>query len=282
MINIIGNKTASNFLRENENYLLQNESQNNLMLGLVDSIVRSRIPSDRPLFYTIEENGVICGQAIRTDPNRALIISSMGELAISSLVRKLKEEGIALKSAVGPIDTIKVFSSKWRAKSSIGMHQGIYELRKVIHPNYEGGQLILAKDEHFDLINRYCYNFIRDCFPNDNREGEAAEAAKRFIQNKNLFLWCDQNGRFVSMAANNRESKNGATISWVYTPSEYRNQGYGSKVVASLSQHLMDNGKELCNLFTDLLNPTSNSIYQKIGYQMIGETIHFNFDHSIS
>jgi predicted GNAT family acetyltransferase len=37
----------------------------------------------------------------------------------------------------------------------------------------------------------------------------------------------------------------------------------------------LKSGKKFCNLFTDLLNPTSNSIYQKIGYRKIGESKHF-------
>jgi predicted GNAT family acetyltransferase len=32
---------------------------------------------------------------------------------------------------------------------------------------------------------------------------------------------------------------------------------------------LLDQGKQFTSLFTDLSNPTSNSIYQKIGYQPV-------------
>jgi hypothetical protein len=38
---------------------------------------------------------------------------------------------------------------------------------------------------------------------------------------------------------------------------------------------MLEVGKKFCNLFTDLLNPTSNSIYQKIGFRKIGESKHF-------
>jgi len=41
--------------------------------------------------------------------------------------------------------------------------------------------------------------------------------------------------------------------------------------VSALSQKLLDSGYERCSLFTDLANPTSNSIYQKIGYRPVGD-----------
>ena len=79
------------------------------------------------------------------------------------------------------------------------------------------------------------------------------------------------------MASKNRESKHAATISLVYTPKELRGHGYASRIVAKLSQKLLDDGKAKCNLFTDLSNSTSNSIYQKIGYAFIGESMHVHF-----
>ena len=45
-----------------------------------------------------------------------------------------------------------------------------------------------------------------------------------------------------------------------------RNKGYASSGVAILTKRMLDNGKRFCCLFTDLANPTSNSIYQRIGY----------------
>jgi hypothetical protein len=59
------------------------------------------------------------------------------------------------------------------------------------------------------------------------------------------------------------------TVSAVYTPREQRQHGYASALVARLSQHLLDMGYEFVTLFTDLENPTSNAIYQKIGYHPV-------------
>jgi predicted GNAT family acetyltransferase len=75
----------------------------------------------------------------------------------------------------------------------------------------------------------------------------------------------------VSMAAASRPTPNGCSISLVYTPPERRRLGYASGCVAELSQRLLDSGKSFCTLFADLDNPTSNAIYQRMGFQPLAD-----------
>ncbi len=63
----------------------------------------------------------------------------------------------------------------------------------------------------------------------------------------------------------------------VYTPPEQRGHGYASALVAGVSQWLLDAGNQFCFLFTDLRNPTSNHIYQVIGYQPVGDFTEYSF-----
>jgi uncharacterized protein len=55
----------------------------------------------------------------------------------------------------------------------------------------------------------------------------------------------------------------------VYTPPALCRRGYASACVAALSARLLTEGRRLCFLYTDLANPTSNAIYQKIGYRPV-------------
>ena len=68
------------------------------------------------------------------------------------------------------------------------------------------------------------------------------------------------------MPGNGRDA-NGIRIGAVYTPPELRQRGYASALVAAVSQAELDRGRRWCFLFTDLANPTSNRIYQAIGYR---------------
>jgi uncharacterized protein len=80
------------------------------------------------------------------------------------------------------------------------------------------------------------------------------------------------------MASFSGATPNGIRISPVYTPPEHRRKGYAISCVATLSQMLLDKGNKYCFLFTDLANPTSNSIYQKIGYQPICDFSNYWFE----
>ena len=71
------------------------------------------------------------------------------------------------------------------------------------------------------------------------------------------------------MAGFSGATPNGIRVNLVYTPPEYRKKGYATSCVAALSQTLLDQGRKYCFLFTDLANPTSNHIYQTIGYQPV-------------
>ena len=64
----------------------------------------------------------------------------------------------------------------------------------------------------------------------------------------------------------------------MYTPPELRRRGYASALVARLTQHLLDGGRDFCFLYTDLANPTANRIYRNIGYEFVAESADYAFD----
>jgi predicted GNAT family acetyltransferase len=99
---------------------------------------------------------------------------------------------------------------------------------------------------------------------------------ERTIEEGRLYLWCDKVP--VSMAWKARPTKSGVVVSGVYTPPEHRRRGYATCCVAALSQRLLDTGYTYCTLYTDLANPTSNSIYRKIGYQPVCESMMYRFE----
>jgi predicted GNAT family acetyltransferase len=64
----------------------------------------------------------------------------------------------------------------------------------------------------------------------------------------------------------------------VYTPPALRGRGYASALVAAVSQAQLDAGRRFCFLFTDLANPTSNRIYQDIGYEAVCDVDEYRFE----
>jgi predicted GNAT family acetyltransferase len=95
------------------------------------------------------------------------------------------------------------------------------------------------------------------------------------IEEGRLFFWDDSGP--VSMAGLTRPTPHGISVSFVYTPPELRGRGYASAVVGRLSQRCLEEGRDFCTLYTDLSNPTSNSIYQRIGYRALADVTDLHF-----
>jgi predicted GNAT family acetyltransferase len=97
------------------------------------------------------------------------------------------------------------------------------------------------------------------------------------IEDRSAWFW-ETDGQRVSLAVAVGPTPNGIRIGRVYTPPERRGHGYASNLVAQLSAQLLAQGKKFCYLFTDIANPTSNSIYQKIGYRAVSDLTSYRAD----
>ncbi len=136
------------------------------------------------------------------------------------------------------------------------------------------GGLRVASATDTDLVVAWVDAFHREAVP--DQPPSSAEATRRRLAAGVVYLWED--GAPVSMAMKTRPTADGVSIGDVYTPPELRRRGYASACVAALSQQLLDAGFAYCTLFTDLSNPTSNAIYQQIGYRPVCDFRELKFD----
>ncbi len=107
-------------------------------------------------------------------------------------------------------------------------------------------------------------------------------AGRRFIDNANavgdrFVLWNDD-GSPVSMAMLRAPSAGVSRIGPVFTPPGSRGHGYGSAVTAAAAQLARDAGVDDVVLFADLANPTSNAIYQRIGFDAVADSVRVEFE----
>ena len=97
-------------------------------------------------------------------------------------------------------------------------------------------------------------------------------ASEGWLADRLVWLWETQ-GAPVSMAVVQGPTPGGIRVGMVYTPPAQRGRGHASTLVAALSQQLLDAGRRACFLFTNLANPTSNGIYQQVGYVKVDEAL---------
>jgi len=275
-------RDAESFLGVTRAALERHEAANGLMLGLALRLVHEPDAyGSQPYYATVESAAGLRVAALMTPPYKLQVYApqdrdwaGIGLVAGALLRGGWPVPGVMAHQAVG-----EAFASIWRARTGascqIGMQQRIYELRQVAPPHYPAGEFRPAAVEEIDLLRQWARGFYDDCFADGRSERTVAGVEQR-IKDGTVFLWVD--GLPRSMAARTRPTPHGEALSFVYTPPDQRRKGYASAVVARLSQRVLDDGKLFCTLYTDLSNPTSNSIYQKIGYTPIADVIEIEFE----
>jgi len=274
-------KNAESFLAKARAPLERQECVHGLMLGICLRLVREpNAYGSQPYLATVESVAALRVAAVMTPPYKLQIYSeddreTTGLVLVADALwqGKWPMPGVMAREA-----TAEAFASIWRHKtgesSRTGMRQGIYELRQVMHPQYPSGEFKQADLENMELVRQWASGFHDDIFGKEKSE-RSIKAGEEAVKQGKLFLWVD--GEPKSMAARTRPTPHGEAVSFVYTPPTQRGKGYATAVVARLSQRILDDGRQFCTLYTDLGNPTSNSIYQRIGYKKITDVVDIHF-----
>jgi predicted GNAT family acetyltransferase len=157
----------------------------------------------------------------------------------------------------------------------VGQHTRLFELGELVEPSPVPGRLRPATVDEQELVSSWYDAFMADADEQAGREpgasaheSPAPQDLRRRIEGGRVFVWEDESGRPVHVTAASRPSYGVSRIGPVYTPKEHRGRGIASAAVAEVSKLLLASGERAC-LFTDQANPTSNKIYEAIGYSRV-------------
>jgi predicted GNAT family acetyltransferase len=233
---------------------------------------------------TVADSGGIHLTAIMTPPHNLTLYATDNKINYSAV--NCLAEGLGILEIPGVMTEktlaetfAKSYSTKRQLDYVTNKEQRIYELTSVNEevPQIGNVRLMDEKDmpffpywlEAFSAASeQYCKTEMR--IPKD------AETYLHRISQKKLYV-LEENGLPVSIAGFLREMQTVIGVGYVYTPPYYRGKGYATSCVAQLSQIALDKGFSKCVLYTDLANPTSNSIYKRIGYNPICDSVMFKF-----
>lgn len=269
------------FRERAEPYLVRDEARHNLLLGILTTLTftPNAYSTDPPYLALVTRDGEIEGVALRTPPF-SLVLSEMAHpSAVDTLVAALPEENMAIPGVVAPVPVAEQFAAAWQTRTGHAMQRqmrhGVYQLRRVIPPPQVDGSARRARPEDRDLLIAWITDFGDEIGDPVVRNRVERDVERRFGEgNAGYWLW-EVGGNPVSLTGYGGFTPHGARIGPVYTPREHRGHGYASALVARVSQEMLDAGRTFCFLYTDLANPTSNSIYRKIGYEWVCESEHW-------
>jgi drug/metabolite transporter (DMT)-like permease/predicted GNAT family acetyltransferase len=261
-------------------FLSAREAEHNLFLGICSQI-RARQYRD-PYLVTVEDGERIVAAAFRTPPFPLGLSQIDASGAVELIAEHAHETFGTLPGFHGPKVDAGIFAELWSRlsgqRAQLKMEQRIYEAAKVHAPEKVPGTFRPADENDRATLINFLEHFTADTGAPAMLSGDDW-VDLRLAQDARAGVWLwEDGGRTVSMAGYSGPTPHGIRVNAVYTPPELRGRGYASACVAALTKMLLDTGRRFCFLYTDLSNPTSNSIYQRIGYRPISDVDEYQFD----
>ncbi|MFE0459847.1 GNAT family N-acetyltransferase [Kitasatospora sp. NPDC058965] len=178
----------------------------------------------------------------------------------------------------GPVAAARAFADRWAelagARVTVNQAHRLYRLAELAAPTGVAGRPRAAVAADTELLVRWFGEFFEQVgFVAYDVPGIVA----RRLAARGVFLWEDAAGRPVALAGLSEVLAGTTRIGQVYTPAEARGRGYASALVAEVSAVGRERGADEVLLFTDLANATSNSIYQRIGYRPVEDSLLLDF-----
>ncbi len=275
---------AAAFAEHAQAFMLPHEAQNCLLLGMIHTaqLVPDQVPP-HSLWAVMNDDatGQVAAAAMMTPPFDVALAYTPHLGAVVALADALRAHYEFLPGLRAEESAAAAFAERWEQLSGqaarLSMAQGLYQLDELLPVYGVSGHMREAAPSDFARLVTWNHAFQLEAIGRDD-EARARTIVERRLGSAvaPLFVWEDA-GQVVAMAGVAGPTPNGIRVNAVYTPPEHRRQGYASALVAALSQHMLDAGRRYCFLFTDLSNPTSNRIYQQIGYRRVGDDAAYDF-----
>jgi RimJ/RimL family protein N-acetyltransferase len=266
-------------------FLRERPAQNTVVLTIVETLRASGpdyFGEQPPMFgWWQPPGGQVSAVCLQTPPY-PLLLTGAPPGAFEALAGLLAQAGRALPGVNAGETAAHEFAARWQALTGTGatIHQRhrLYRLGELVPPDpAPAGGPRAATPADRELVIEWFGAFTEEAGSLAERNGDqAARMADERIADGRMTLW-EAGGEPVSMAGMTRQVAGATRVGPVYTPPELRRRGYAGGVTAAVSQDALDAGAAEVLLFTDLANPTSNGVYQRLGYHPVEDRVILSF-----
>lgn len=229
--------------------------------------------AETTVFGRLESQGEVQAVFYRT-PRGRLTLTTLSAGQADTLAAHLAGLGHTFSGVTSDHDTATAFAEAWKRHTAAAPVRDwqalLYRLGTLTPPEPvpEGRGRLVGEGDH-EQVMRWCREFAADV-------GEAVTvdsaswAGTRFAEKRYTF-WEVPDGTPVSMAGANPMVAGMVRVDPVYTPAHLRGRGYAGAVTVEVSRAALAAGATDVVLFADPANPTSNALYQRIGYVLVAD-----------
>lgn len=244
------------------------------------TLLQSRALPHDAMFLTVWNNSAMVGATLQTPPHR-LLCNAIPADNVSVVAAELARVRPELTGVRGEQHTAVAFADAWRVVTgrpgTVTVEERLYRLGTLRAPTALTGAPRLAEDNDRGRLVDWVELFFTETsgHPRDDDAGDAFVDKANRVGDR-FVLWT-VDGTPVSMAMLRAPAAGVSRIGPMFTPAAERGHGYGSAVTAAASELAHRSGTADVVLFADLANPTSNKIYQRIGFEPVFDSIRIDF-----
>jgi predicted GNAT family acetyltransferase len=274
---------AAAFLVQTRDLLSSDEARYGLVYGIARlvSVNPHHYGEEDPVFWAANDSSGVSAMAWRTPPYPVGLAWHHGDPdeAASLLVEAIHSRWAEIPGVTGHREVTDPFADRWcrdfgtSLKST--MAQRVYRLNSVSNVPSVPGRMRLATPADRDLVSAWQHDFLVEALGPANQNIPERDVAP-FIEKGGVYLW-EYSKDPVCMVMKGRPTEHGMSITFVYTPPRLRRNGYATACVAGVCRDILKSGYDFCTLYTDLSNPTSNSVYMKIGFKPVCDSVQHTF-----
>ncbi|WP_433663334.1 GNAT family N-acetyltransferase [Nocardia sp. CA-128927] len=251
--------TAGEFLRSRP-------AEHNVALTVSATVAAGKVPRQpNPLFGWLSRDGRVAGAILHTRPF-PLGLFGLAAADTAELVTALNNTGREVDYVNGPAGVVRAFAEATQRGSEVVDHQLLYRLNELVAPRPTAGRARLAQQSDRAVLDDFT-----KVFEEEDTSAPFDQVGERLSYN-GIWLW-EVDGEPVSVASLSRSVAGIVRVGMVATPPEHQGHGYAAAVTHHVSQVALDAGNREVLLFTERSNPTSNGIYQRLGYEVVEEQI---------
>ncbi|WP_329278198.1 GNAT family N-acetyltransferase [Streptomyces sp. NBC_00691] len=245
-------------------HLAAEPARNTAVLTLMDG-------ADR-LGWWAEPDGRVTG-VLTVSPSGALHLGATTEEAALALAVRAGEEPTEVRGETAAVEAYAKASGRpWRPV----VRMRLFRLGEPTPPDpVPAGRHRVAGEADVPLVAAWTREFAT-AIGDEPAEDYTGFVTERISEGR-LVLWETPEGRAVSMAAVSRTIQGQARVHLVYTPPAERGHGYAAGATEAVSRVAAGAGASQVLLFTDLSNPTSNALYQRLGYRPVTDHLGVEF-----